>query len=69
MTETFLHADKKIDNKKKSTQFLPHSNTCFQCDIAVTNFLGSHTCKIRFHDVIYQGIVHMYSYAKVLKHD
>ena len=47
---------------------LPHNNPCFQCDIAITNFLVLHTCKIRFHDVIGQSTVHMYSYAKILKH-
>ena len=29
----------------------------------------SHTCEIRFHDIIGQSTVHMYSYAKILKHD
>ena len=28
------------------------------------NFLASHMCEIRFHDVIGQSAVHMYSYAK-----
>ena len=28
----------------------------------------SHTCEIRFHDVIGQSTVHMYSCAKILKH-
>ena len=28
--------------------FLSHNNPCFQCTIAITNFLVSHTCKIRF---------------------
>ena len=35
----------------------------------MTNYPVSHTCKIRYHDVIGQGNVHMYSYAKILKHD
>ena len=45
-----------------------HNNPCFQCNIAITNFLVSYTCEIRFHDVIGQSTVHMYSYAKILKH-
>ena len=40
---------------------LSHDNPCFQCRIAITNFLVSHTCDIRFHDVIGQSTVHMYS--------
>ena len=44
------------------------NNPCFQCNIAITNFLVSHTCEKRFHDVIGQSTVHMYSYAKILKH-
>ena len=31
---------------------LSHNNPCFPCNIAITNFLVSNTCKIRFHDVI-----------------
>ena len=34
----------------------------------MTNFLMLHTCEIRFHDVIGQSTVHMYSYAKILKY-
>ena len=49
--------------KKKS-----HNNPCFQCNTAITNFLISNTCEIRFHDVIGQSTVPMYSYAKILKH-
>ena len=41
---------------------------CFPCNIAVTNFLVSNTCEIRFHDVIGQSTVFMYFYAKILKH-
>ena len=33
---------------------LSHDNPCFQCNITFTNFLVSHTCEIRFHDVISQ---------------
>ena len=47
---------------------LSHNNPCFQCNIAITNFLVSHTCEIRFHDVKGQSTVPMYSYAKILKH-
>ena len=47
---------------------LSHNNPCFQCYLAITNFLVSHTCEIRFYDVIGQNTVHMYSYAKILKH-
>ena len=42
---------------------LSHNNHCFQCNIAIKNFLVSHTC-----DVIGQCTVHMYFYAKILKH-
>ena len=48
--------------------YLSHNNPCFQCKIAITNFLVSNTCEIRFHDVICQSTVSMYSYAKILKH-
>ena len=53
-----------------SINFLSHNNPCFQCtcSIAITNFLVSHTCEIRFHDVIGQSTLYMYSYAKILKH-
>ena len=36
--------------------FLSHNNHCFQCIIANTNFLVSHMCKIRFHDVVGQAL-------------
>ena len=48
--------------------FLSHNNPCFQCNIAITNFLIPHTCEITFHDVLDQSNVHMYSYAKIPKH-
>ena len=32
--------------------FLSHNNPCFPCNIAMTSFLVSHTCEIRFDDVI-----------------
>ena len=40
--------------------FLSHNNP--------KNFLVSNTCEIRFHDVIGQSTIHMYSYAKIQKH-
>ena len=47
---------------------LSHNNPCFQCNIASTNFLVSHTCEIRFYDDIDRSTVHVYivtsSYAK-----
>ena len=48
--------------------YLSHNKLCFQCNIAITNFLVSNTCEIRFHDVMGQSSVPMYSYAKILKH-
>ena len=47
---------------------LSHNNPCFQCYIAITNFLVSNTCEIRSDDVIGQSTVPLYSYAKILKH-
>ena len=47
---------------------LSHNNPYFPCNIAITNFLVLHTCEIRFHDVIGQSTVHMYSYAKIPKY-
>ena len=43
---------------------LSHNSPCFQSNIAITNFLVLHMSEIRFHDVIDQSTVHMYSYAK-----
>ena len=48
--------------------YLSHNDSCFQCNLAVTNFLVSNTYEIRFHDVTGQITEHMYSYTKVLKH-
>ena len=39
---------------------LSQNNPCFPCNIAITNFLVSHTCKIIFHDVI-DRTVHMFT--------
>ena len=49
------------------TVILSHNNPCFRCNIAITNFV-SHTCEIRFNDVIGQSTIPMYSYAKIQKH-
>ena len=35
---------------------ISHNNPCFPCKIAITNFLVSHTCKIRFHYVIDRAV-------------
>ena len=53
---------------KLTNKYLTPNNPCFQCNTAITNFLISNTCEIRFHDVIGQSTVPMYSYAKILKH-
>ena len=45
---------------------LSHNNPYFQCNIAITNFLVSHTCEIRFHDVIGESTNDVK--AKILKH-
>ena len=47
---------------------LSHNKPCFQCNLAITNFLVLHTCEISFHDVIGQSTLPMYSYAKIRKH-
>ena len=43
-----------------SEEMLSLDNPCFQCNIAITSFLVSNTCEIRFHDVIYRT-VHMFT--------
>ena len=40
---------------------LPHKNSC---NVAITNFLVSHMCEIRFHDVIGQSTVHNYVFLR-----
>ena len=50
------------------SDLLSHNNPCFQCNIAITNFLDLHTCDTRFPDVKVQSTVRMYSCAKVPKH-
>ena len=47
---------------------LSHNTPCFQSNIAITNFLVSHMRELRFHDVIDQSTVSMYSCSKILKH-
>ena len=44
---------------------LSHNNSCFQRNIAITKFLVSQTCKIRFDA---QSTVTMYTCAKIPKH-
>ena len=53
---------------RNKTVHLSHNNPCFQCKIAITKCLVSNMCEIRFHDVIGQSTVPMYSSAKILKH-
>ena len=43
---------------------LSHNNPCFQYNIAITNFLVSNTCEIRFHDVMGQSTLS----KTILKH-
>ena len=38
---------------------LSHNNPCFQCNIAITNFLVLYTYQIRFDDVIGQSSLHI----------
>ena len=54
--------------RERVDNILSHNKPCFQCNKAITNFLVSNTCEIRFHDVIGQSTVPMYSYAKILKY-
>ena len=35
-----------------SLEVLSHNKPCFPCNIAITNYFVSHTCDIRFNDVI-----------------
>ena len=56
------------DKINPTEAILSHNNPCFQCNIAITIFLVSHTFEIRFNDVIGQNTVPMYSYAKIPKH-
>ena len=59
MTSFYIDLGHSIQN-----EILSHNNPCFQCNTAITNFLVSNTCEIRFHDVICQSTVPMYSPAK-----
>ena len=53
---------------------LSHNNPCFPCNIAITNFLVSRTCEIRFHDAQYDRshctfvYIMTSSYAKIPLH-
>ena len=59
------HANDDVVSPRPTTKtcaissFLSHNNPCFQCNTAITNFLVSHACKIRFHDII-DCTVHMF---------
>ena len=50
MTIAYLFQSSK--QKFIQSPFLSHNHPSWQCNIAITNFLVSHTCEIRFHDVI-----------------
>ena len=67
-TEAELIEEMRFTDDTMPNMILSHNNPRFQCNIAITNFLVSHTCEIRLHDVIGQSIVHIYFYAKILKH-
>ena len=56
--------DASNHNSVRKLHSLSHNNPCLQCNIAITNFLVSHTFEIKFHDFIGQSTVHMYPYAK-----
>ena len=43
---------------------LSHNNPCFQCNTAITNFLASNTCEIRFHDVMMYVKAHIYVFLR-----
>ena len=68
MTEREKFFVKSIFLSFLHVMLLSHNKPCFQCNTAITNFLVSNTCEIRFHDVIGQSTVPMYSYAKILKY-
>ena len=58
-------------HKKYCYMYLSHNNPCFQCNIAIMNFLVSNTCEIRFHTCISHCLyvyIMMSSYAKNPKH-
>ena len=52
------HDEQEIPLKTDSV--LSHKNSCFPCNIAITNFLVLHTCEIKFYDVI-DRTVHMFT--------
>ena len=41
--------------------YLSHNNPYFPCNVAITNFLVSHTYNIRFHDVALYRTVRMFT--------
>ena len=44
--------------------YLSHNNPCFQRNVAISNFLVSHTIEIRFHDVISQSAINVYVFLR-----
>ena len=69
LTTTYYTGNTRIGpHRPIHDKFLSYNNPCFQCNAAITKFVISNTCEIRFHDVIGQSTVPMYSYAKILKH-
>ena len=51
LSKTMRHGTEKL--------LLSQKNLCFKCNIAITNFLVSYTCEMRFHDLKGQGTVHI----------
>ena len=70
LSSSYSAANKDVMAKiwTKWDTILSHNNPCFQRNIVITNFLVTNTCEIRFHVIIGQSTVPMYSYAKILKH-
>ena len=63
-TKYFIEVQKSAVFCCDTTLCLSHNNLCFQCNIAITNFLVSHTWEITFDDFTIESTVHVY----VLKH-
>ena len=57
----------KVKSVFSYANVLSNNNPCFQYNVAITNFLVSHTCGIKFNHIIGQSTVPMYSYAKISK--
>ena len=51
-----LVIDKSVKNMDNVSS---HNSPCFRCNIAITNFLVSHTCEIKFNDVIGQSTLYL----------